>query len=94
MQEYEGKLQSNDNPELHNSPTIAQWQKLVDEATTQVGQKLGVASDQKQFMRDAGFVDVRDDIYKACVIPIEQSLTNDPGTMSRCQVVAGHKIQS
>lgn len=94
MQEFEGRLQSDDDSELHNAPTIAMWQKLVDEATTKVGQKLDVAGDQKQFMIGAGFVDVQDDIYKVCVIPIEQPLTSDPNTMSRCHVVTGHKIQS
>jgi trans-aconitate methyltransferase len=94
MQEYEGKLQSDDDPKLDNAPTIAKWQRLVDEATTKVGQKLDVASYQKQFMIDAGFVDVRDDVYKVCVAQIEQSLNNNPNTASRCQVVAGHRTQS
>jgi hypothetical protein len=44
--------------------TIAHWQMLVDEATTKLGQMLDVAGDQKQYMIDAGFVVVRDDVYK------------------------------
>jgi SAM-dependent methyltransferase len=64
MQEYEGVVASDDDPELKNCPSIDQWQHLVDEATSKIGKKLDVAGAQKQHMIDAGFVDVRDDIYK------------------------------
>jgi trans-aconitate methyltransferase len=94
MQEYEGVLRSDDDPELHNTLTIVQRQKLVDEATTKMGQKLDVDCNQKQFMIDAEFVDVRDDVYKVCVIPIAEPLTNSPDAKSRCQVAASHRIPS
>lgn len=66
MQEYEGVVASDDDPELKNCPSIHQWHQLVDEATTKIGKKLDVAGaqKQKQHMFDARFVDVRDDIYK------------------------------
>jgi hypothetical protein len=94
MQEYEGVLRSDDDPELHNAPSIAQWVSLVDEASTKVGQKLKVAGDMKQHIVDAGFVDVRDDIYKVCAVTILEFLTGSPDANPRSQVVVGHKIQS
>lgn len=66
IQEYEGVLRFDDDPELYNAPSIARWQQLVDKATTQLGQKLDVAGEQKQHMVDAGFVEASDDIYKVC----------------------------
>jgi trans-aconitate methyltransferase len=67
MQEYEGVVASDDDPELKNAPSLDYWQRLVDEATTIIGKKLDVAGSQKQHMIDAGFIDVRDDIYKVRV---------------------------
>lgn len=64
MQEYEGVVASDDDPELKNAPYLDRWQTLVDEATTKIGKKLDVAGVHKQLLIDAGFVDVRDDIYK------------------------------
>ncbi|KAL1969775.1 hypothetical protein VTN77DRAFT_7284 [Rasamsonia byssochlamydoides] len=36
----------------------------MDEANTRFGKRLNVAAQQKQKLIDAGFVNVRDDIYK------------------------------
>lgn len=36
----------------------------MNEASVKFGKKLDVTKEQKQYMIDAGFVDVRDDAYK------------------------------
>jgi hypothetical protein len=36
MQEYEGVVTSDDDPELKSCPSLGHWQRLVDEATTKI----------------------------------------------------------
>lgn len=64
MQEYEVWIRSEDDPELLNAPVIAQWQELVDKASIMFGKRLNIAESVKQRFIDAGFEDVRDDVYK------------------------------
>lgn len=65
MQEYEAWIRSDDDT-IDNAPSVKQWQELCDEASTKFGKKLNVAEAHKQRLIDAGFVDVRDDVYKVC----------------------------
>jgi hypothetical protein len=64
MQEYEAWVRSDDDPELLNAPAVAQWQELVDEASIKFGKRINIAEGVEQRMKEAGFGDVRDDIYK------------------------------
>ena len=43
---------------------VKKWFGLLNEASLKFGKKVNVAHEQKQFMIDVGFVDVKDDIYK------------------------------
>ena len=65
MQEYEVQIKSDDNT-INDAKWIVEWQQLLNEASVKFGKKLIVAEMQKQYMIDAGFVDVHDDIYKVC----------------------------
>jgi dGTP triphosphohydrolase len=65
MQEYEILIKSDDDT-INEAKWILEWQKLLDEASIKFGKRLNVAEMQKQYMIDAGFVDVQDDIYKVC----------------------------
>ncbi|PVH70396.1 S-adenosyl-L-methionine-dependent methyltransferase [Cadophora sp. DSE1049] len=69
MQEYEAWVKSDDDPELLNAPAVLQWQQLVDEATVIFGKKLNMADTVKQRFIDAGFEDVREDVYKVPIGP-------------------------
>ena len=64
MQEYEGGIFSQNDPEMLNCPNIAMWQKEVNEAASHFGKEMNTAHKQKQKMIDAGFVDVRDRVVK------------------------------
>jgi SAM-dependent methyltransferase len=64
IQEYEAWVRSDDDPELLNAPAVAQWQELVDKASIKFGKRINIAEGVEQGMKDAGFEDVRDDIYK------------------------------
>jgi hypothetical protein len=63
MQEYETWAKSDDGT-LENAKYLMEWQAKVDEAATLFGKKMNVAETHKQRLIDAGFVDVRDDVYK------------------------------
>lgn len=63
MQEYEAAIRSDDNT-IDDAPWINQWVELIDVASTQFGKKMNVAHLHKKWMENAGFVDVREEIYK------------------------------
>ncbi|OAG39697.1 hypothetical protein AYO21_05972 [Fonsecaea monophora] len=67
MQEYETHLKSDDDPELTRVPYLKRWQDEVNEGSKVFGKDLDVAKEQRERMSNAGFVDVRDDIYKVPV---------------------------
>jgi hypothetical protein len=65
MQEYEVQVKSDDDT-INDAKWVVEWLQLLNEASVKFGKKLNVAKMQKQYMIDAGFVDVHDDIYKVC----------------------------
>jgi thymidine kinase len=52
---------------MDNAKTLMEWQTKIDEASAMCGKKMNVAETHKQRLIDAGFVDVKDDIYKVLV---------------------------
>jgi ubiquinone/menaquinone biosynthesis C-methylase UbiE len=66
IQEYETCVKSDDESINRTGKRVTEWQKLVYEAHEKFGKTLNVAEMHKQRIIDAGFVDVRDDIYKVC----------------------------
>ena len=69
IQEYEAWVRSDDDTIYQTGKWVIAWQELVDEASVKFGKKINVAELQKQYLIDAGFVDVRDDVYKVCAAP-------------------------
>jgi hypothetical protein len=72
MQEYEAWIRSDDDPNLLNAPSVARWQELVDEASIIFGKRVNIAESLKQRFIDAGFEDVRDDVYKVSPLSTSQ----------------------
>jgi len=62
-QEHEVQVASDDDT-IEKAVEVIKWFNLVNEASVKFGKKLDIAKEQKQYMIDAGFVDVRDDVYK------------------------------
>jgi len=62
-QEHDVRVSSDDDS-VERATEVVQWFKTVDEASEKFGKKMDVADNQKQWMIDAGFVDVQDVIYK------------------------------
>lgn len=42
IQEYEARIKSVDDPELHRAQSVAQWQQLVNEASLKFGKRINV----------------------------------------------------
>jgi SAM-dependent methyltransferase len=67
MQEYETEFFSNDDPTLSNMPNCKRLGNLVNEASEKAGAFFMIVQEQKQKLIEAGFEDVREDIYKVPV---------------------------
>ncbi|OBT73167.1 hypothetical protein VF21_07931 [Pseudogymnoascus sp. 05NY08] len=62
-QEHDVRVSSDDDS-VERATEVVDWFSTVDKASEVFGKKMDVADKQKQWMIDAGFVDVRDDVYK------------------------------
>lgn len=66
--DFSGYLYSDDGT-MENAPNITRWTKLLDEASAGFGKPLNIPHNHKQWMIDAGFKDVREEIYKVSSTP-------------------------
>jgi hypothetical protein len=64
IQEYESYIASDNDPNHDKIPNITRWVALCNEASVKFGKPIAIALEQKQYMINAGFQDVRDDIYQ------------------------------
>jgi trans-aconitate methyltransferase len=53
-----------DDESRQNAPNISEWCKLLDEASQKFGKDLNVTAKYKQCLIDAGFKNVKEDVYK------------------------------
>lgn len=64
LQEFEAWIWQIDDPNSKGIPNISKWLGYIDEASTKIGKRFNVATEQRQRLIDAGFINVRDDIYQ------------------------------
>jgi hypothetical protein len=78
MQEYMCQVHSDDGT-LENAKYLADWVEEMDSASIRFGKRLKAARDLKGYMEEAGFVDVKEEIYRVSpdVVP-SQSATDIP----------------
>jgi ubiquinone/menaquinone biosynthesis C-methylase UbiE len=57
-----------DDGTAEKATEVTKWFRLVGEASEKFGKTLDVAKDQKRWMMEAGFVDVKEDIYKVSIL--------------------------
>jgi hypothetical protein len=62
-----------DDGTLQNAPTLVEWASLNAEAFHKFGKEISIAKDYKKHMIDAGFKNVREEIYK-----VRTPTTNPP----------------
>jgi SAM-dependent methyltransferase len=53
-----------DDDTLHLSPSLGEFFRLINEASTKFNRPMNVAPDHKKHMEGAGFVDVTEKVYK------------------------------
>ncbi len=63
MQEYETWIFSDDDT-IEKAPSVRNWCQGVDEGSIKFGKRFRTAQHHKQWMQEAGFIDVREEIYK------------------------------
>lgn len=63
IQEYETWLRSDDGT-AERAPMLMDWQYKIDEASRLFGRHMNVAPNLAQWMEDAKFINVQDDVYK------------------------------
>jgi phage-related protein len=59
-----------DDGSLQNAPSINEWDRLHNEASQRFGKRMDVVQHYRQWMIDAGFKNVREDVYKVCPLYI------------------------
>lgn len=96
-QEHDVRVSSDDDS-VDRATEVVNWFSTVDKASEVFGKKMDVADRQKQWMIDAGFVDVRDDIYKVRRIfpfsaPVTFEVVTDSCLFRRFHSGAGHETQ-
>jgi SAM-dependent methyltransferase len=68
LQEYEAWIWQIDDSEGKGIPNITKWLVFIDEASTKIGKRINVATEQKQRLINAGFTDVHDDVYPVYIL--------------------------
>ena len=63
MQEYAGWITSDDDT-IQRAPWTTEWCEQQDVASTRFGKRLDVAHMHKQWLEEAGFEDVREQVFK------------------------------
>lgn len=55
-----------DDDTIEKATSICEWRDRLIEASTKFGKPMGVAQNYKQWLIDAGFENVTEEIYKVC----------------------------
>ncbi|KAL1981643.1 hypothetical protein VTN96DRAFT_2357 [Rasamsonia emersonii] len=58
-----------DDDTIHKAKHSLEWVKRLDEASSKFGKRMNVAQHYKGWLSQAGFVNVKEDVYKAPVAP-------------------------
>ncbi|KAH7030077.1 putative TAM domain methyltransferase [Macrophomina phaseolina] len=69
MQEFEVRYGCDDDSYPAKAPDVHNYMRLLRESSEKFGKPMDIARDQKQWIQDAGFVNVREDVYKAPLSP-------------------------
>lgn len=55
-----------DDDSLERAPNVVEWSRLLDEASVKFGKQLSIGKSYKQWVTDAGFKNVTEEVYKVC----------------------------
>ncbi|EOD44847.1 putative tam domain methyltransferase protein [Neofusicoccum parvum UCRNP2] len=69
MQEFEVRYGCDDDSYPAKAPNVHNYMKLLRESSEKFGKRMDIARDQQQWIKDAGFINVKEDLYKAPLSP-------------------------
>lgn len=64
LQEFESWIYSDDDPELTKAPTLKRYMEIANQTATEIGKGINIAYHVNQGLINAGFEDVREEVYK------------------------------
>ena len=68
MMDFAAEQFYSDDDTVQRAKNLNEWCKLLNEASEKFGKELDVARLHKQRMIDAGFKNVKEEIYKVCLL--------------------------
>lgn len=68
MVDFAGESLFADDHTLQNAPKLVEWAKFQNIACHKFGKEFDIARHHKQWMIDAGFKNVKEDVYKVCLL--------------------------
>ena len=63
-----------DDDTLKNAPYSVEWARVLDEASVHFGKRMNVPHLYRGWMIDAGFQNVKEEVYKVCSLPVYNDL--------------------
>jgi SAM-dependent methyltransferase len=67
LQDFEACIWQIDDAEGKGIQNMTKWLALIDEASSRIGKRINVITQQKEKLKKAGFINVRDDVYPVCI---------------------------
>lgn len=67
--DFAGDRPLSDDDTAQNAPNLNEWIRLLNEACNKFGKDFSAARKHKQLLIDAGFKNVREEVYKVCLLP-------------------------
>lgn len=68
MVDFAGDNFASDDDSLSKAPRLNEWARLINEAASQFGKRFDVTTNHKQWMIGCGFKNVKEEIYKVCLL--------------------------
>lgn len=76
---------SSDDNTISNAPNVVKWCELLDEASIKFGKQLNIAPKYKQWMIDAGFKNVTEEVYKVLLPLSYAAISNTAFYLGSCE---------
>lgn len=86
MVDFDGEQLFSDDDSLQRAPNLLEWFDLTIKASAEFGKTFNVAGNHRQRMIDAGFKNVKEDVYKVNFSP---SITASIQSMFLLLIIAG-----
>lgn len=93
-----------DDDTIERAPNFLEWRERLVEASTLFGKPMGVAKHYKDWLAEAGFINVKEQIFKVGLVtlmissfqtePVLQMIGESTDTLSRFPTHLGRKTQN